>query len=271
MTTDRFGDPWSGTNYNGFSGVGGAGGPGREEPLRMERPEPRRFEPHEYRQPAPRRRGVPRGMLLAGIGIAVLLGLLFGFLARPDIAGRADAPEPMEPVTTAAAEAAATPMPVEVLEPAPPETPAPSAPLEVLPAEMAEAAEARAPVRPPRPQPRPEPTARTQASEVAAAPVLPPIGRAPAPRAEPSFDCRYARSPSEQMVCGDAELAALDRRLDRAFQEAVQSGIPYRALRAEQDDWLAIREDAARRSPRAVESVYRQRIRELDALAEPLG
>jgi hypothetical protein len=48
----------------------------------------------------------------------------------------------------------------------------------------------------------------------------------------------------------------------------VGSGIPYRELRAEQDDWLSIREQAARRSPEAVASIYRQRIGELNAIAE---
>ncbi|MCR5873756.1 hypothetical protein LRS10_05935 [Phenylobacterium sp. J426] len=85
--------------------------------------------------------------------------------------------------------------------------------------------------------------------------------------ARPSFDCRYAGTRAERMVCGDAELARLDRQLDRAFDRAVSSGIPYRALRAEQDDWLSIREQAARRSPEAVESIYRQRIAELDDLS----
>jgi uncharacterized protein len=84
----------------------------------------------------------------------------------------------------------------------------------------------------------------------------------------PGFNCRYARSRSEQLVCGDAELATLDRRLNRAFNRAVSSGIPFRELRAEQDDWLNIREDAARRSPDAVASIYRQRIQELNAIAD---
>ncbi|MCR5878242.1 lysozyme inhibitor LprI family protein [Phenylobacterium sp. J367] len=87
-------------------------------------------------------------------------------------------------------------------------------------------------------------------------------------RARPSFDCRNAGTRAERMICGDDELARLDRRLDRAFDRAVSSGIPYRELRAEQDDWLQIREDAARRSSGAVASVYSQRIRELNDLAE---
>jgi uncharacterized protein len=39
-------------------------------------------------------------------------------------------------------------------------------------------------------------------------------------------------------------------------------------LRDEQDDWLAIRESAARYSRSAVADVYRQRIRELNAMAD---
>jgi hypothetical protein len=39
-------------------------------------------------------------------------------------------------------------------------------------------------------------------------------------------------------------------------------------VREEQRDWLTIREDAARRSPRAVANVYEQRIDELNRIAE---
>jgi len=44
--------------------------------------------------------------------------------------------------------------------------------------------------------------------------------------------------------------------------------MPARDLRDEQQDWLAIREDAARRSPFAVRRLYEQRIDELNALVE---
>jgi uncharacterized protein YecT (DUF1311 family) len=84
--------------------------------------------------------------------------------------------------------------------------------------------------------------------------------------ARPSFDCRYARSRSEQMVCSDPGLAAADRRLARAFRQAVDNGAPYDRLRAQQNRWLAARERAAV-SPAAVGMVYEQRIAELERMS----
>lgn len=92
--------------------------------------------------------------------------------------------------------------------------------------------------------------------------------RIPRRQSRPSFDCRDAQSLGEEAVCADPTLAAADRRLERAFRRAVEAGVPYAQLRAEQDDWLSVREAAARRSPRAVASIYDQRIRELDAMAD---
>ena len=40
-----------------------------------------------------------------------------------------------------------------------------------------------------------------------------PVANAPA-MAPPSFDCAKAESAAEKLVCGDAELAALDRQID---------------------------------------------------------
>jgi len=91
--------------------------------------------------------------------------------------------------------------------------------------------------------------------------------QAPAPSIRPSFDCRYARSYAQQMVCGDPDLAAQDRRMTRAYAGALAAGVPQDELRAEQGDWLNLREDAARRSPQAMRSLYQQRIEELEALA----
>ena len=73
------------------------------------------------------------------------------------------------------------------------------------------------------------------------------------------------------MVCEDPALTATDRELNRAYRRALRSGTAPSALRADQRDWLAIREDAAHRSRHALESVYRQRIEELNALAENPG
>lgn len=88
--------------------------------------------------------------------------------------------------------------------------------------------------------------------------------------ARPSFDCRYARSRSELMVCEDPGLAAADRRLARAYRRALDAGAPYSALRRQQDRWMAARERAAV-SPEAVRMVYQQRIEELEQLGQGDG
>jgi uncharacterized protein YecT (DUF1311 family) len=272
MTSDRW------ITYNGFSGAPGGERPLPDTGLRLERserpqPAPHQFEPDEYRLPSrPRgaRPGVSRNMLLGGVAAAVGLGLLFGVVAKPDL-GSGVARAPMQPVTPAAR--TSTAVPIEVAPTAPTAVQAtPAGKLEVLPPDLARrpaatgaATDVAARTAAPRPVIVPPPPVR---GEIAPAPpqiaVAPPAAER---RPQPSFNCRYASSRSERMVCGDAELARLDRRLDQAFDRAVASGIPYRELRAEQDDWLAVREDAARRSPDAVESIYRQRIAELEDLA----
>lgn len=251
MPKDPIGEPWAGTTYNGFAGQAAAPPP----------PAPR-----------PPQDRVPRKLVIGGVAGAVALGLVFGLWARPDFGDDGKAREPMKAVTRA--EAVSPPVPVEVAAPVAPPVPRADGPLEVLPPELARAA----------PAPRSAPMVRAQAPRpVVVAPsagesAAPVVARAPelAPfvparrraEADPSFNCRYARSPSEEMVCSDPVLAAADRRLNRAYERAIASGIPARELRAEQDDWLGIREDAARRSPRAVANVYEQRIRELNDLAE---
>jgi uncharacterized protein YecT (DUF1311 family) len=256
MPKDPIQESWTGGAYNGFAGPS----PGAPTP-----PPPR----------APDRR---RNLLLGGLAGAVGLGLVFGLLARPQLGDQGVERAPMKPVT---AESSATPVPVEVAKPEPLPIPKPDGKLEVLPPELARAAPpplrvpAAAPSRPAPAPPVPAPAQVAQAPSApeASAPVVarapdPPAWTAPRTRANPSFNCRYARSLSEEMVCGDPELAAADRRLARAYNRAVAAGVPARALRAEQDDWLQIREQAARRSPRAVASIYEQRIDELNDLAE---
>lgn len=229
-----------GAGYHGFSG-----------------PPPHRLIDDE----PPRRRGPA---MAAGLTAALALGLGFGLWAKPDLLRL---PKPMAP---SPATAAATgpdgqvKIVVNPARPAPAPTPAPSAaPLEVLPPDMAAAAraqverEAMRPVIPPPAATLPDPT-------VEAAP-------APAPRARPAFNCADASTPSERMVCGDQRLAAADRRMDQAYRRAVAAGAPPAELRAEQDDWLMIREDAARYSSQAVADAYRQRIDELERMTGPAG
>jgi uncharacterized protein YecT (DUF1311 family) len=81
-------------------------------------------------------------------------------------------------------------------------------------------------------------------------------------------DCRYARTRAERLICGDPELAALDRNLARAYDRALDSGVSRRMLRRDQRDWLAERERAARYSGDAVYDVYVERIGELEDLTD---
>jgi|GEM_PF-1265840 len=268
MPIDRTGDPWPGVTYNGFSG-----GPG-------ERREP----PQAASEP--RRRRSRRPLLIGGVAAALAIGLLFGFWAKPELIGsKSPSTPPTAPANTVPPSAAATGspgVPIAVNPPPRPQQP-PRAPgrLQTLPPEMAAAARQQAqapaaavavvptPTRAPQPTPAPQPpaadedvaaTADTRAS--APAPTS-----SPAPPVQASFDCAGARPGAEQMVCDDAELATADRQLARAYSRAMRSGVDPIDLRQEQRDWVAIREDAARHSRRAVAEVYDQRIQELNQIA----
>ena len=65
-----------------------------------------------------------------------------------------------------------------------------------------------------------------------------------------------------------AMLIAADRQLNRAYDRALRAGVPASELAADQDQWMASREDAALRSPRALARLYDQRIAELNAWAD---
>ena len=145
--------------------------------------------------------------------------------------------------------APATAPPVQV-----PDAPRPADPIGERLAALAQTLVAPAPTARPQPAPTPQP-APVQASEPA-----PPPAQA---RVQPAFDCSAARSAAQQMVCGDPELAAADQRMNRAYRAALAAGAPEDQLRSEQQDWLGIREDAARHSRNAVASIYEQRIDEL--------
>lgn len=63
--------------------------------------------------------------------------------------------------------------------------------------------------------------------------------------AGPAFDCKKAQGRVEQLVCADAGLAALDRRLDQVYQAVLaRAESRLRAtLRAEQRGWIKGRND----------------------------
>ena len=244
-----------------------------EPPLTIERPD-RRPERRSGRR-------LNRKALLVGVAGACALGLAFGLMARPQLITDRPAPEPMEPT----ARTAERQLELEMAEPPPEPKLAERAPLETLSPETIEAAKASSPPQIAEPPPVLEPAEPPPAPEAPRAPEAPwaqeppwareappaPIAREPPRATRPSFDCRRAQSLAEEMICEDAVLAAADRHMARAFERAVRSGVPLRQLQAEQRDFMAMREDAARRAPRALASLYDQRIYELNAVADGPG
>lgn len=61
----------------------------------------------------------------------------------------------------------------------------------------------------------------------------------------PAFDCAKAQGEVEQLICSDASLAALDRKLDEVYQAATAkaTGKLVTQLRAEQRGWIKGRND----------------------------
>jgi uncharacterized protein YecT (DUF1311 family) len=237
MTIDRpdltWREPLGGGTYRGFSAGAASAAP----------PPPR-----------PAGHAMPRTATIGlGVAGALALGLLFGLWAKPDLGG-AETAAPMQPVTAAQA----AKMDVEVAPPvAPSPVPRAAGKLEVLPPGAAQAAASQvamaAPVAPAAPRPASLDTRLT----------------APPPQVAASDPaCANAGGRAAQMVCADPDLADADRELNRAYRRALRSGAPTDQLRDEQRDWLAIREEAARRSPHAVARIYEQRIDELNQIAD---
>ena len=240
MTTDPAGQPWDGTTYRGVSG-----------PARDAAPTPRRP------------RGWPMSRTLAvGVGGAVVLGLVLGVWARPNLS-RTSAAAPMRAVSSAEDNTPAR-MAIEVNALPPPAPIVRSAGrLDVLPPGAAQAAAGPAPVlaglsvEPP----QSAQDFRRPVQVGALAPLAP-------PQIAAEEGCQTVHGRAAQMVCADPDLSAADRELNQAYRRALRSGAAPEQLRADQRDWLAIREDAARRSPRAVASIYEQRIDELNEIAD---
>jgi uncharacterized protein YecT (DUF1311 family) len=243
MTIDRpdltWREPLGGGTYRGFSAGAASAAPPPSRPAG---------------------RPVPRTATIGlGVAGALALGLLFGLWAKPNLGG-AETAAPMQPVTAAQA----AKMDVEVAPPVPP-SPVPRATgkLEVLPPRAAAASQvvasqvamAAAPVAPAAPRPV------NLDARLTALPLPPQI-------AASETACANAGGRAAQMVCADPDLADADRELNRAYRRALRSGAPTDQLRDEQRDWLAIREEAARRSPRAVARIYEQRIDELNQIAD---
>ncbi|WP_210397417.1 MliC family protein [Motiliproteus sediminis] len=86
---------------------------------------------------------------------------------------------------------------------------------------------------------------------------------------QPSFDCSAATGSVETLVCQQPDLAALDRRLARAFAGAVQVVPPGHLdkLQAEQRGWIKGRDDCWKSAMpiQCIDESYRYRIAELQS------
>lgn len=83
----------------------------------------------------------------------------------------------------------------------------------------------------------------------------------------PTFDCSRASGDIETLICGDAELAALDHKMDGVFKRAVakNTGSDLKTLAAYQRGWIKGRNDCwkAQDKKQCVIDSYNLRIVEL--------
>jgi hypothetical protein len=150
----------------------------------------------------------------------------------------------------------AGPMPkvVNIAQPSAP----PAAPPQVAAVEPAPVVSVPAPAVRPRPD-GPKPRA-------AVAAVVPP---APAQgAARPSYNCRYARTKSEKLVCSSPALAARDRTMSAIYYRAIAGADPVtkRQIRTGRDAFLARRERCGG-SEVCINAVYGERIAEIRGMA----
>lgn len=138
----------------------------------------------------------------------------------------------------------------------------------------------------PQPQPVPAPAASPPPSPVRAEPQAPPRGNpapereaAPPPKARaepvrqarnagsPSFNCSYARTRSERLVCSNGTLAARDRQMAALYYSVMANAdVGTRAhLRRSRDAFLSRRERCG--SEDCVMSIYDARIQEIRRIA----
>jgi uncharacterized protein len=88
--------------------------------------------------------------------------------------------------------------------------------------------------------------------------------------ASPSFDCRNVTDSSvEKIICGDDELAKLDRKLAEVYSAAAKKAVNERppVLKAEQRGWIKGRNECWKNGDKrqCVEENYRRRIAKLQA------
>jgi alkylhydroperoxidase/carboxymuconolactone decarboxylase family protein YurZ len=125
------------------------------------------------------------------------------------------------------------------------------------------------------PAPQPEAPAPQAAAPAAERPAAPPVQAAARPNAaprernaaSPSFNCNYARTRSERMVCGSAALAGKDRQMAAIYYAAMANGDAGTRshLRRSRDAFLVRRERCGTED--CVAAIYDARIQEIRRIA----
>lgn len=121
------------------------------------------------------------------------------------------------------------------------------------------------PPAPPAAAPRPAPSPPAAAKELPRRAAPEPDRPRPA-QARPSFNCRYASTRTERMVCSDERLAARDRSMASLYYSAVANADPEtrRVLRRSRNQFLARRESCD--GPDCVAASYEDRIDEIERI-----
>lgn len=116
--------------------------------------------------------------------------------------------------------------------------------------------------------PQPEPLDGPPPSDLQLPPQAPPSASPPPPVAErasenPSFNCRFARTRGEIVVCNDRGLASLDRQMASQYVRAFGAASPAqrRLLQRTRGDFLRHRDSCP--SDACIAETYRGRMREI--------
>jgi hypothetical protein len=108
------------------------------------------------------------------------------------------------------------------------------------------------PAAPPNAKPAPKPSAP-----------VPPRPTARVSAAGPSFNCRYARTRGEVAVCGNVELASLDRQMSGQFFKALSAARPGQRAMLQRSRKRFLRYRDSCRSERCIANAYVERMREI--------
>ncbi|MGI8931192.1 MAG: hypothetical protein ACR2FK_02260 [Sphingomicrobium sp.] len=110
------------------------------------------------------------------------------------------------------------------------------------------------------------PTMPVPPREIPLADVVEPLG--PEPVAVPSFDCANAWRDAERMICGDPQLAALDRAMAASYFRALKAADAARAALLQQSGGEFIRYRNRCSDEGCIAGAYQDRI---DEIADIMG